>query len=583
MTRSPIVRHTLSGTALAVAVLLWLPGLPTARAAAPPAPAVIARVGDRVVDETDIRAAAAALAGDPLRRKNQALWRRKLVDRCIDRELLAMEAERRGYPAKEAVQRRIRDREYELYLGELYRRVLIPGVEPTSAQLDSLQKTRLFRGVDLDYILLPAPRSAQATQIAGRLRQGARFDSTAREWSQHPSRANGGHFGWVLARDLDPRSHTQIVEAKPGDILGPYASPYGIEIYRVRQFQELATDSLTRLIRAERSRGLLQNYQADLLRKYHFSLDTAQVNTVLFLAATEPVERVLNTLGPDGTRPGAPGRRPLGVLARVDGDSITFRDLALADRPVWEEGEKMPFRDQQRLAERCGAVLIPRLVPRDARDRGMDLDPTVARALRLMREEEATRAMAAEGSGGPPDSAAVRAYYKENRARYQRPQAVRARAVCFDADSAAAADAALQSWLVAGVADPTLASHGFRPQAHATATTLWPERYGEIAVLASDSDPVAAAVRGLAPGRLSPAVRSVQGIVVAEALAREAPRPLTFEEAAPQAKIDAAAARAGRWITTVLPRLRSGTRIEVATARLAKVTLALQAPKKGLH
>jgi hypothetical protein len=160
---------------------------------------------------------------------------------------------------------------------------------------------------------------------------------------------------------------------------------------------------------------------------------------------------------------------------------------------------------------------------------------------------------------------------------------VRARAVCFDADSAAAADAALQSWLVAGVADPTLASHGFRPQAHATATTLWPERYGEIAVLASDSDPVAAAVRGLAPGRLSPAVRSVQGIVVAEALAREAPRPLTFEEAAPQAKIDAAAARAGRWITTVLPRLRSGTRIEVATARLAKVTLALQAPKKGLH
>lgn len=600
MTHSRIVSCRSLKAALAVAALLCLPGAaqaavapsprgpspraPSARTAPAPSPAAtIARVGSRVIDETDIRTAAEVMTGDPLRRRNPALWRRKLVDRLVDRELLAAEAERRGYLTDESIKQRIRDREYGLFLGELYRQVLIPGIEPTKPQMDSLQASGLYRGVDLDYILFPAVRVADATGAVQKLRQGARFDSTAQIWSLHPSKANGGHLGWVIARDLDPRSYAALRLGRPGDVLGPYAGPYGVEIYRLRDFRDLPQDSLYRLVKDERQRGLLRNYQESLLAKYHFAVDTTQVNTMLLITATEPVGTILATLGPDGTRAASADRHALGVIARVDGDSITFRDLALSDRPAWGEGEKIRFRDQRQLADRCGTLLIPGLVRRDARDRGIDKDPAVERALRLIREEEATRAMAAQESGGPPDSAAVRAYYEENAARYKRPEAVRARVVCFHPDSSAAADAALRTWLAAGPADAALASHGFKTQARATATTIWPGRYGDITVLLSDPDPVAAALRGLPPGKLSPAVRSVQGIVVAEALEHEGPRPLTFEEAAPQARIDAAGARESRWVSGILPRLRSDANIQIATDRLAKLTLSPPGSRKGTH
>jgi hypothetical protein len=589
MSRFRIAIRAQRRAALAAAALFWLSsatgvpaaGAPPARTPAPGAGGAIARVGDRVIDESDIRVAAAAMADSPLRRRNPALWRKALVDRCIDREILAAEAERRGYLADPEVQRRIHGRDYELLLGELYRRVLIPGIEPTKPQLDSLRATRLYRGVDLDYILVSAGLAADAKQIAERLRQGARFDSTARLWSQHPSASNGGHFGWVLARELAERSHAALSESEPGDVLGPYSGPFGHEIYRVRAFNEISADSLYNLVKAERTRGLLTDYQAGLLKSYHFALDTTQVNPMLLLAATEPVARILASLDPDGTRSAAPGRRALGILARADGDSVTFRDLA--DVQSWSPGAKMSLQDRDALYARCAAALIPRLVVRDARARGLDQDPVVGRALRMAREQEATRVMVARESGGPPDSTELQAYFAKNAARYQRPRATRARAICFDRDSAGVGAAALRSWLVAGLADSALSARGFKPQPRATATTLWPGWYAEVTLLASDSDPVSVAARGLAPGSLSALVQAPQGLVVVEALERLAPRPLTYDEVAPEVRLDAAADRANRWIAGTLPKLRTATSIRVEAARLAQVRLDTRDSKKGTN
>lgn len=580
MTLVRTVIHGCLGAALAAGALL---ASPLARAAdtPPPAPGPVARVGERTIDAADIRAAAEALANDPMHRKSPRRWRRMLVDRCIDRELLAQEAERRGYAADPVVERRIRDRDFELCLGELYRRVLIPGIKPTQRDLDSLRATGLYRDLDLDYILMPPPQREEAIHVAQRLREGARFDSTARQWSQHPSRANGGHFGWVLARDLDHRSYPLLRKAKPGDVLGPYSGRFGCEIYRIRAFKELSPDSLYRLVRDERTRGLLHNYQEKLLAQYHFAVDSSQANAVLFLTATEPVNRILASLGPDGTRPRTPGHPGLGVIARVDGDSITFRDLAESDRRTWGKGQRMHLRDIGHVEVRCEGQFMPELVLRDARRRGIVRDPIVARELRLIGEEETTRAMVRHESGGPVDSVDAMAYFRAHPDRYRRAAAVRARAFCFDPDSDAVADAALRSWLVPGVADTIAAAHGFRTEARATATTLWPRRFGEITVLATDSDPVAAALRDLHPGRLTPAIPSVQGLVVAEALEREAPRPMTFEEARDAARRDAAAARSARWVAQLLPKLRAATKPEIFASRLGRVRVDAPAPKKG--
>src|SRR5688572_26045229 len=110
----------------AVAVLLGVAAVPgltsVARAAAPPAArGPIATLENRTVDAVDIQRAAVLLADDPLRRRNPAQWRRMLLDRCVDRELLALEAERRGVARDPEIRRRIAEREY-LHLYQLVHR-----------------------------------------------------------------------------------------------------------------------------------------------------------------------------------------------------------------------------------------------------------------------------------------------------------------------------------------------------------------------------------------------------------------------------------------------------------------------------
>jgi hypothetical protein len=578
-------------TAFVPAALLLLAALGAIAAATPPAakapvaqpPASkrgpIAQIGDRRVEEIDIREAAIALAADPLSERDPAAWRRKLLDRCIDRELLAMEAGRRGLADDASVRRRIAEREYTTLLGEIHRRVLVPGIEPTEAQLDSIRAAGLLRGVEISTIVIPAPFGQDARRIADRLRAGARFDSTARMRSIHPSASAGGRFGWVLVRDLDARSHDAVRAAQPGQVLGPYSSQYGHQIYRIEAFADLPHDSLYNIVKDERTRGLLRHYQEDLLRRHRFALDSTQVDAVLFAAATESVDSILASLGPDGARPERGSRPALGVIARADSDSVTFRDLASPQLRTWPPGGKLRLRSVEELEARCGLALVPRLLPRDARARGLDRDPAVARALRMVRDEEATRAMVERGAGAAPDSAALRAHFAANAARYQRPRAVRALVACFD--SAGPAEAALLAWNGKGMRDSALAALGMRPQPRATAQTLYPGRYAELTVLETDADPLALAVRTLSPGQLSPVVRTVQGHALAEARAREDARPLSFEEAAPRVAMDLREAREDGWTRTLVASLRAKTKIEVVPARLEAVRLTLPQARKG--
>src|SRR2546422_418067 len=80
--------------------------------AVPAGAATVATVGGRKITDLDIRRAAAALDDDPLHERDPAAWRRMLLDRCVDRELLAMEADRRGLDQDPAIAARIADREF---------------------------------------------------------------------------------------------------------------------------------------------------------------------------------------------------------------------------------------------------------------------------------------------------------------------------------------------------------------------------------------------------------------------------------------------------------------------------------------
>lgn len=571
------VAPAIARLALVALLAAWTQAPGTARGASPPpARGPIATVGDRTVDALDIQSAALLMGGDPLRQKSPALWRRMLLDRCVDRELLALEAERRGIARDPAIRQRIAEREYAALYQAVYQRVLMPTLEVTPARLDSIQATGLYRMMDLYYILLrddaSQSRRKEAEIIVDRLRGGGRFDSVASTKSGHPSRGNGGHFGPVLVRDLDPKSYAELRTAKPGDVLGPYSGPFGHEIYKVGGFETLPPDSVRSLWRSERQRNLIPEYQARLLAKYHFALDSAMVRPVLFAMASETPDSLVASMGPGGTRPRMGVRPEIGILARVDGDSLTLPDLLRETHPAPGANGRIRIRDAEALRELASEALFRRLLVRDAKDRGLADDLKVARQLRLIREGTAVASMVASERPADPTDAELRAWFDNHVSRYRRSPARRARVAVFASQDSAMA--ALRAWNGVGISDSSLQALRFEEQPRATAQTLYPAHTATISFFDGDSDPLGIAVRHLDPGMTSPVVRTAQGYAVAHVLAREPARPMTLDEATDRVRRDWREEKENEWVQSQLKRIRAQTPVRVVPSRLQAVKLA---------
>lgn len=551
---------------------------PTPKPVAVEAPAaVVATIGARKVDETDIRRAAIALEGDPLRKRDPAAWRRMLLDRCVDRELLSMEAEHRGLDKDPALAARIAERQFVTLLREIYQRVLIPGLIPTPEQLSQLRAEKLHRGVDLYYILIRDNEAGVNKQLAQRVtaraKAGARFDSLAKIYSMHPpSHAAAGHFGWVLGRDLDPASYNDQRQAQVGDVLGPYSGPYGHEIYKIGAFQELSNDSLYNLIYSERWRGIANNYEKKLLEKYHFSIDSTQVQPVIFATGSEAPDSILASLGPDGTRPAQGVRPAIGILAHCDGDSVTFPEMVRTTPPVLGRNGRMRIRNAEALYQLCARVVLHGLTVRDAKERGIDKDPRVARELRLSKEEILTSAMVARNLPPVPDGAVLQGLMEGSPSRYRRPRATVARVAMFASPESAAQ--ALAAWKPAGMVDSLLNARQLHSQPRATPTTLWAGWYATLTLFDGDTDALAGAVAGVPVGQFTPVVETDRGWAVAHVVSTEEPRQLTPEEGAAQALRDWRDEAENKWVLQMLERLRAKTPVRTVPGRLAAVKLA---------
>jgi PPIC-type PPIASE domain len=561
-----------------------VPGAPQPAPPAPPAPAVVATAGSRKVDTVDIKRAAESLAGDPLRKKDPQAWRQSLLDLCVDRELLAADAEARGLGRNPAVMAAWADRQYAILYAALYEQVLVPGISPTPQLLADLSASGLYRGIDLNYILIrdtsEGRNQAIAQRIYDRLKAGARFDSLARIYSEHPpSAAAGGHFGWVLGRDLDPHSFGALKTAKPGDILGVYSGPYGHEIYGIRSIQDLEPDSLYRLVLFERGRGVYRDYDRQLLRKYHFQLDSTQVTAVLFTVSVESPDSIMASLGPDGTRPEVGIKPALGILARCDGDSVTMADIVHTVPLAYAARGRMRIQDRDALAELCGRALLHRLVVRDAVELGIDQEPTVARSLRLAYERILTDAMVKQARPPAPSTETLHAYYTKNAARYRMPAATIASVAVFATSDSAVA--ALADWQGRAFSETLFAQKQLLPQTGATAMTLYPGHYATLSLADGDTDSLTRAAGRLAPGARTGIVRTIQGFAVAQVLSREAARPMTFEEARGAVTRDWWSQTDSDWIVSELKKLRATTAIRVIPGRLDAVNLTLSKPPQG--
>ncbi len=551
--------------------------VPHARAK-PSAPAgVIALIADRRVEEADIRRAALVMAGDPLRTSQPALWRKKLLDLCVDRELLALEAERQGLLNDAAVRRRIEAASAELLYAAIQEKQLIPELTPNASQIDTARAGGLFRRVKLGYILSVTDRKA-TYEIYESLKNGARFDSVAPLYSVHPSASKGGELGWRRVGELNRKSWGEFRTAKPGDLMGPYFNDQSHELYKVEAIEDPDDEALRRTLVSERSVGLDLHYKIRLLQKYHFALNPEGVSSVIFASATEKADSILASLDPKGRRPKRGVHPSLGVLARVDGDSITYRELAFPEILHRDEEGKSKLEDSRDLLVACSLAMFPRLIARDARERKIDREPSVARRLRLIREEISTRAMVTRAVPAP-DTAAARAYFDAHASRYRRPAARRAFVAMFA--SRDTARMARMGWSRGEFRDSIFTVEGFRRTEGRTAGTLFPRFYGEIPIFETDTDPLSVAVRGLEEGQISSLIETPNGYAVAKALGREATRAFAFEEARTNAWVDAREDAENAWVMSQLERLRTATPARIVPARLDAVRLGMNSDTGG--
>jgi len=549
---------------------------PGARGKAAPAGA-IAFVGDRAIDGADIRRAAEVMRDDPLRLREHGVWRKKLLDLCVDRELLALEAERAGLPSDAAVKHEIDVGRADLLYAAIRDRFLVPEITPTASQIDTARAGGLYRRAQLSYILSVTDKKA-TYELFESIKRGASFDSIATLYSTHPSAAHGGEIGWKRVGELNAASWHAFATAKPGDLMGPYPNAEAHEFYRVEAISDPTDQEIRDVMLRGRLREVDPRYRVGLLTKYHFRMDPEQVSPVIFSSAIERSDSILASLDSEGKRPKRGVHPSLGVLARVDGDSITYRDLAHPEILMPGADGKAKIEDTSDLLMRCMVAVLPRLIERDARERGVSSDPDVARSLRLLREKIATRAMV-ERAVAAPDSSAARAYFDAHASMYQRPAARRAYVVVFATRDTA--EMARSRWDRRGFRDSILTAKGFRTLNHGTVNTLFPHFAGEMPLFHRDTDSLSAAVRNLPEGQISAVIAVPNGYAFAQARGREPARAYTYEEVRRDVEVDAHESAENAWVVKQLERLRAATPARAVAGRLDALRLGMSSDTGG--
>ncbi len=94
-------------------------------------------------------------------------------------------------------------------------------------------------------IFLPVDNSDQdakvqkdAENLETQMKQGAQFQTLAREFSQSPTAAQGGDLGWVHEGQLAPELSAQLAKMKIGEVSAPVRSVGGYYILALRNRQE---------------------------------------------------------------------------------------------------------------------------------------------------------------------------------------------------------------------------------------------------------------------------------------------------------------------------------------------------------
>jgi parvulin-like peptidyl-prolyl isomerase len=197
---------------------------------------IVARVGEREITAEDygkalrarwkgVRNVEAARAAKPL-----------VLERLIRDELMISEALSRGYGDTPEVERVVSASETQLLIPRILSEVVAADIEVTQEEMESYyeeHKNQYHRPPRVRIGQITVAERAEAERLAELLRQGADLAWLARQHSIDDFKDAGGDRGWATPKRSGDPIEEALLDAQPGDVLGPAAVGENFLVVRV--------------------------------------------------------------------------------------------------------------------------------------------------------------------------------------------------------------------------------------------------------------------------------------------------------------------------------------------------------------
>jgi peptidyl-prolyl cis-trans isomerase C len=354
-------------------------------------PAVLARVGNRTITADDFLDVARRNQGQYLGSPDSA--RAALLEDLVKRELVIIEALRRGLVSPQDQARMLRQAQEQLALRALIQQLAPRDVPVSDAEVKALYQRRAN---EAHALVVFTPDRAACSQALEEIQRGADFGATADRFNTTGMTPKGGDLGFVAPGTLLPVLDDAMTGGPLGKVLGPIESPtdgwFLVKVLARRPRRQEPFEQVREMLRQGLQQGkqrvLLNRVQHDLMAQYHVTVE-AGASQVLFARYNAPKDTV--TVGssrmPVPAQPTPEEARQ--VLVHYDGEegkpvAYTLGEAVLdlqdasRPRPNWSV---MPMIDQW-----LKSAVLQRVALVEARRRHLAEEPALARQARAQME-----------------------------------------------------------------------------------------------------------------------------------------------------------------------------------------------------
>ena len=234
----------------------------------------VARIDGKTVWASDVKREAVAQGliseGEPLDTSSDLF--RRVMDEVVDQKLLAAEAVKRKLDRDPVAQRRLAAARERILGDMLVESVVEKAVTPSAIRELYQEQLRLSKqSEEIKARQIVVASQAEAEQVKKLLAAGASFEALAMERSSDTAtRFSGGDIGGYFTLDVMPEPYVAALkDAKPGDLVGPFAVEGGWALVRVEEKRqeapitfEAARPQIVRFLTYDKVRDLLEKLRA---------------------------------------------------------------------------------------------------------------------------------------------------------------------------------------------------------------------------------------------------------------------------------------------------------------------------------